>query len=86
MRAAEASVQQESLGVGVARGDVLPSLSFDYFYGINANQFAMTDPEGHRLLGSVAQVQLTCRSVELGRDAEQAATGAAARERRRKAS
>jgi outer membrane protein TolC len=58
VRAAEASVQQETLGVGVARGGVLPSLSFDYFYGINANQFATTDPEGHNLLGSVAQIQL----------------------------
>jgi len=58
VRVAEASVQQESFGVGVARGGVLPSLSFDYFYGINANEFATYDPEGHRLLGSVAQVQL----------------------------
>jgi outer membrane protein TolC len=58
VRAAEASVQQESLGVGVARGGVLPSLSFDYWYGINANDFATFDPEGHRLLGSVAQVSL----------------------------
>jgi outer membrane protein len=58
VRAAEASVQQETMGVGVARGGVLPSVSFDYFYGINANEFATYDPEGHRLLGSVAQVQL----------------------------
>jgi outer membrane protein TolC len=58
VRVAEASVQQETLGVGVARGGVLPSVSFDYFYGINANEFATYDPEGHRLLGSVAQIQL----------------------------
>ena len=58
VRVAQASVQQETLGVGVARGGVLPSVSFDYFYGINANDFATYDPEGHRLLGSVAQVQL----------------------------
>ena len=58
VRVAQASVQQETLGVGVARGGVLPSVSFDYFYGINANEFATYDPEGHRLLGSVAQVQL----------------------------
>ena len=58
VRAAESSVQQETIGIGVARGGVLPSVSFDYFYGINANDFATTDPEGHRLLGSVAQVQL----------------------------
>jgi len=58
VRVAEASVQRETLAVGVSRGGVLPSLSFDYFYGINANEFATYDPEGHRLLGSVAQVQL----------------------------
>jgi outer membrane protein TolC len=58
VRAAEASVQQETLGVGVARGGLLPSFSFDYWYGINANDFAVYDPEGHRLLGSVAQVSL----------------------------
>ena len=58
VRAAEASVQQETSGIEIARGGVLPSVSFDYFYGINANQFATHDPEGNRLLGSVAQVQL----------------------------
>ena len=42
----------------VARGALLPSISFDYFYGINANQFAITGPAGQRLLGSVAQAQL----------------------------
>jgi outer membrane protein TolC len=64
LRAAEASVQQETLGIGVARGAVLPTLSFDYFYGINANEFAThstptpENPAGVNLLGSVAQVQL----------------------------
>src|SRR4029079_3286030 len=58
VRVAEASVQQETFGVGVARGGVLPSVSFDYFYGINAHDFATYDPEGHRLLGSVAQISL----------------------------
>jgi len=57
IRAAEASVQQETSGVGIARGAILPVLSFDYFYGINANQFAIYNPEGNRLLGSVFQVQ-----------------------------
>lgn len=59
VRAAEASVQQEASGIGVARGAVLPVLSFDYFYGINANQFATHNPDGDRLLGSVFQAQLT---------------------------
>ena len=45
--------------VGVARGGLLPSVSFDYFYGINANQFAIYNPEGARLLGSVFQAQMT---------------------------
>ena len=59
VRAAQAAVLQESSGVGVARGAALPVLSFDYFYGINANQFAITNPDGNNLLGSVAQIQLT---------------------------
>jgi outer membrane protein TolC len=37
----------------------LPSVSFDYWFGINANQFAITNPDGDRLLGSAAQVQMT---------------------------
>jgi len=59
VRAAEASVQQATSDIGVARGGLLPSVSFDYFYGINANQFAIYNPEGERLLGSVFQAQMT---------------------------
>ena len=59
LRAAEASVLQESSGVAAARSGLLPSVSFDYWYGINANQFAINNPEGDRLLGSAAQVQMT---------------------------
>jgi outer membrane protein TolC len=58
LRVATASLQQETSAVGAARGGVLPSVSFDYFYGIDANQFSTRDPAGHLLLGSVAQVQL----------------------------
>jgi outer membrane protein TolC len=58
LRAASAALEQETSGIEVARGGVLPSVSFDYFYGINANQFATHNPEGNLLLGSVAQVQL----------------------------
>src|SRR4029077_20208515 len=64
LRMAEASVQQETQGVGVARGSVLPSVSFDYFYGINANEFAThstptpQNPLGVNLLGSVFQAQV----------------------------
>jgi outer membrane protein TolC len=59
VKAAEATVQQDQSDVNVARGGVLPSVSFDYFYGINANQWAITNPDGNRLLGSAAQVQLS---------------------------
>jgi outer membrane protein TolC len=59
LRAAEARFRQESSTVTSARSALLPSISFDYFYGINANQFAVYNPEGQRLLGSVAQVQAT---------------------------
>ena len=43
---------------------MLPSVSFDYFYGINANEFAThssptpENPSGVNLLGSSAQIQL----------------------------
>jgi len=58
IRAAEASVQQESFGVTAARSGLLPTVSFDYWYGINANQFAIHGPDGERLLGSAAQVSM----------------------------
>jgi outer membrane protein TolC len=59
LKAAQAAVAQESFGVWSARSAYLPSVSFDYFYGIDANQFAIHNPEGQRLLGSAAQAQMT---------------------------
>ena len=59
VKAAEASVQVGLSDINVARGAFLPSVSMDYFYGINANQFATVDPEGHSLLGSVVMAQMT---------------------------
>lgn len=59
IRAAQAAVQQETFGITVARAALLPSLSFDYFFGINANQFAVYNRNHQRNLGSVAQAQLT---------------------------
>ena len=58
LRAAQEALRQEEFGVSVARSAYLPSLSFDYFFGINANQFATHDQEGRNLLGSVAQATL----------------------------
>jgi outer membrane protein TolC len=59
IRAAQAAIQQQTYEVTSARAAFLPSLSFDYFFGINANQFAIHDPDHNLLLGSAAQVQLT---------------------------
>src|SRR5207248_3733518 len=59
LTAAQAAVSEETAGISDARSGYLPSVSFDYFYGIDANQFAIYNPEHQRLLGSVAQAQMT---------------------------
>lgn len=59
IRAAQAAVEQEKWGVSSARSGYLPSLSFDYFFGIDANQFAIYNFQHEINLGSVAQAQLT---------------------------
>ncbi len=55
VRAAQAAVREGTSEVSVARAGLLPTLSFDYFYGINANQVAIWNREHLRNLGSVAQ-------------------------------
>jgi len=59
IRVAQAAVEQEKWGVSSARSGYLPSLSFDYFFGIDANQFATENRRDERNLGSVVQAQLT---------------------------
>ncbi len=59
IRAAEATVRQQRYELQASRAALYPALSFDYFYGINANQYAIHNPEGNNLLGSVAQAQLS---------------------------
>ena len=59
LKAAQAALNQQSSNVTAARSEFLPSTSFDYFYGINANQFAIYNPDNQRLLGSAFQVQVT---------------------------
>jgi outer membrane protein TolC len=58
LHAAQEALRQEQYGVSVARSGYLPSFSFDYFFGINNNQFATHDEEGRNRLGSVAQASL----------------------------
>jgi outer membrane protein TolC len=59
IRAAQSAVRQETLGITVARSAYLPALSFDYFFGINANQYAVYNRSHLNNLGSVAQAQMT---------------------------
>jgi outer membrane protein TolC len=59
IRAAQAVVEQQTHTVESARAALLPTLSFDYFFGINANQFALHNVDQRNTLGSVAQAQLT---------------------------
>jgi len=59
IRVAQATVQQQTHALSSAKAGFLPTLSFDYFFGINANQFAIHNHEGNNLLGSAAQAQLT---------------------------
>ena len=59
IRAAQATVEAETHEVASTRGAMLPSLSADYFYGINANQFALYDRDHLNNFGSVVQAQLT---------------------------
>jgi len=54
LRAALAAVQQAGHEVTGARGGYLPSLSFDYWYGIDAQQFAVNGLNGVSNLGSSA--------------------------------
>jgi outer membrane protein TolC len=58
IRAAQATVEQQTHEIAAARAAMLPSLSFDYFYGINANEYAINNRDHQRNLGSAAQAQL----------------------------
>jgi outer membrane protein TolC len=59
LRAAQQSLREEQYGVAIARSGYYPSFSFDYFFGINNNEFAIRDEEDRNRLGSVAQATLT---------------------------
>ena len=58
LRAALATVQEANQEVAVAWNGFLPSLSFDYFYGIDAAQFATRAPDGTSNLGYAATATL----------------------------
>ena len=58
LKAALAALQQAKHEVAAAWNGFLPSLSVDYFYGIDANQFATEAPDGTRNLGYAATATL----------------------------
>jgi outer membrane protein TolC len=58
IRAAEAAVQQQNFAVASARAAYLPTFTVDYFGGLQANQLALHDPEGHNLLGNAVAAQV----------------------------
>jgi outer membrane protein TolC len=60
LRAAQAALRQASQEVSSAWGGVLPSLSMDYWYGIDANQLATHGPAPDHInnLGSAAAATL----------------------------
>ncbi|HEX7959248.1 MAG TPA: TolC family protein, partial [Terriglobales bacterium] len=53
-----AAVRQAQSELTVARAGYLPSLTFDYFYGIDATHFAVNNPDGTRNLGYAAAATL----------------------------
>ncbi len=58
LRAAQAALRQASQGVTSAWGGVLPAVTLDYWYGIDANQFATRSPDHLSNLGSAAAATL----------------------------
>jgi outer membrane protein TolC len=59
LRAAQAGLQEGQAEISAARTGYLPTLSLDYFYGIDANQVAIYNRDGQKNLGSSAQATLT---------------------------
>jgi len=59
LRVAQAGLQQGKAEISAARTGYLPTLTLDYFYGIDANQVAIYNRDGQKNLGSSAQATLT---------------------------
>lgn len=53
-----AAVRQAQAELTLTRAGYLPSLTFDYFYGIDATHFAVNNPDGVRNLGYAAAATL----------------------------
>ncbi|MGH9483092.1 MAG: TolC family protein, partial [Terriglobales bacterium] len=66
LAAAAAALEQAQEGVGIARASLLPALTLDYFYGIDATQFAVHNALGQPNLGSAATATLTIPVFDWG--------------------
>jgi outer membrane protein TolC len=58
IRAAQATVEMQNWEIKAARAAMLPTVSFDYFFGLDAGNYALHNPEGGRNFGSAAAAQL----------------------------
>ena len=58
LKASTAALQASRYELSSARGGYFPSLTLDYFYGIDAPQFAVHAPDGTRNLGYAASATL----------------------------
>jgi outer membrane protein TolC len=58
IRAAEAAVAQQNSAIAAARSGYLPTLSVDYFFGLQSNQLALHNPDGQNNVGSSVQASL----------------------------
>jgi len=52
IRAAQAGIAQETFGIRSARSGLLPTVSVDYFFGLQANQYALHNEFGQNNLGN----------------------------------
>jgi outer membrane protein TolC len=59
MRVAQSTVEQQRHAVREARAGYLPAIGFDYFFGLDANQFAIHNEFGQNNLGSAWSLNLT---------------------------
>lgn len=66
LAAAQAALTQARAGVGVARAGLLPSLSLDYAYGIDAPQFARRDAAGLTNLSYLATATVSVPVFDWG--------------------
>ena len=58
IRAAQAAVQEQTYAVASARAGYLPTLTFDYWFGLQANTLAIHNPDGFNQIGSAVAAQL----------------------------